>query len=133
MKITRAADFAIRVLTYLASNNNEITSEELANRLDIPLNHLAKIVQTLARKGYLITKKGKNGGIKLGVDPKKINLNDVYETMEGPILLSECIMHKANCRFSGGCKVRKCLNKIRIEMQQILMGTSVFDLVPASW
>lgn len=132
MKITKASDYAIRILTHLAATNEAATSEALARQLDIPFNHLAKLVQRLARKRYLITRKGKGGGLELAVDAKSINLADVIEAVEGPLIVSECILHRDTCCFSGECKVRKCLARIRYQLQEMLMKTSIFDLAPSA-
>jgi len=128
MKITRAADYAIRLLAHLAVGEVETTSATLADELGIPLNHLAKLVQTLARQGYLFTKKGKGGGLKLALDPKKIKLAQIIEAVEGPIMVNECVFNHKNCKYSGKCKVRRCLKDVRGKIHEILMGTSIFDV-----
>jgi Rrf2 family protein len=128
MKITRAADYAIRLLAHLAAGEVETTSQTLARELGIPLNHLAKLVQTLARRGYLYTRKGKGGGLKLAIDPRKINLAEVIEAIEGPILVNECVFNKKNCSYSGKCKVRKCLASVQGRINQMLAATSIFDV-----
>lgn len=129
MKLTRAADFAIRLLGHLAEIEGVGKTSELAKKLDIPFNHLSKLVQTLSRHNFLTTRKGKGGGIKLAVHPKKIRLSDVVETIEGPMVLSECILNRQSCQFSKGCKFRKCLSKLKSQMYKVLSGTTVYDLV----
>ncbi len=130
MKITKASDYAIRLLTHLAAGEKEGTSEEFARELDIPFNHLAKLVQNLSRRGFLITRKGRGGGLKLAADPQSINVGAVIEAVEGPILISECIFKREHCRFSRECKVRKCLARVRYKIQEILSTTSILDLTP---
>jgi len=120
MKITRASDYAIRLLAHLAGDGEEWTSIELAKELDIPFNHLAKLVQIMSRRGYVITRKGKGGGLKLAQDPRRIDLAEIVEAVEGPVTISDCIFNKSACSFSSKCKVRKCLGKIRNSIQNIL-------------
>lgn len=128
MKLTRASDYAIRLLAHLAAGEVETTSSELSRELGVPFNHLAKLVQSLSRRGFLFTRKGKGGGLRLAIDPKKINLAAVIEAIEGPIVVSDCIFNKKSCRFSGKCKARKCFNKVRIKMRQVLAETYISDL-----
>lgn len=130
MKLTKAADYSLRLLTHLIARGGESTSEELAQAIDVPWNHLAKLVQTLSRRGYLITRKGKGGGIKIGKDPKEIRLVDVIEVIEGPMVISDCLLNKKSCRFSEECKVRKCLAGVRYKMLEVMSGISILDLVP---
>jgi len=128
MKITRASDYAIRLLAHLAAGEIETTSQVLAEELGIPLNHLAKLVQTLARRGFLSTRKGKGGGLRLAIDPKKINLAQVIEAVEGPLVISECLFNRQSCSFTTKCKVRKCLATVRQQMRQTLARTTISDL-----
>ncbi|MBU0672508.1 MAG: Rrf2 family transcriptional regulator [Candidatus Margulisbacteria bacterium] len=128
MQITRASDYAIRLLAHLAAGEVETTSQTLSNELGVPLNHLAKLVQNLARRGYLITRKGKGGGLRLAVDPKKINLAQVIEAIEGPIMINKCLFHSQSCRFSRKCKVRKCLGGVQGKIQEMLASTTIFDM-----
>lgn len=128
MKLTRASDFAIRLLTHLASNGEDAKSGELAEELDIPFNHLSKLVQLLARRGYILTRKGKGGGLRLAMDPKKVDLAEIVEAVEGPISISDCIFNKDACRFSSKCRVRKCLGGVRNTIQKMLSRTTIHDM-----
>ncbi|MFH1683360.1 MAG: Rrf2 family transcriptional regulator [Candidatus Margulisiibacteriota bacterium] len=128
MKITRATDYAIRLLAHLAAGEAETTSQKLSKELGVPLNHLAKLVQILARRGYLFTRKGKGGGVRLGIDPRKVNLAEIVEVIEGPIMINDCILNKKNCRFSGKCKARKCLSGVQRKIQEMLEATTISDL-----
>lgn len=128
MKITRASDYAIRLLAHLAAGEVETTASILADELGIPFNHIAKLVQTLSRRGFLLTRKGKGGGLRLAVDPKKINLAEVIEAVEGPLTVSDCIFNRQSCKFSGKCKARKCLSQVRNKMREMLAETYIADL-----
>lgn len=66
MRITRYTDYSLRVLLYVALKDNELsTIGEIAAAYDISKNHLMKVVQELAAKGYLLVTRGKNGGMRL--------------------------------------------------------------------
>lgn len=131
MKLTRAADYAIRLLAYLAANRVESTNLKLSDELGISHNHLARVINLLSRNKYLITRKGKNGGVRLAVDPKKIKVSDIVEVIEGPIILSDCIFHREACKFSKTCKFRKCLISLKNNIDNVLSVTTIHDLVPA--
>jgi len=128
MKITRAADYAIRILIHLASGGEERTSSALSKTLNIPFNHIAKIVHGLSRNGYLITRKGKGGGLKLAKDPKDINVYEVIASIEGPMIISDCILSRDICKFSKKCKFRSCLSGLKGKIENLLRSTKVSDL-----
>lgn len=128
MNITRASDYAIRLLVRLAAMGKETTSEEVAKEIDVPLSHLTKLVHLLARRGYLLTRKGRGGGLKLAKDPKKINLAEVIEAVEGPMMLNKCLFNRKNCRFSLKCKVRECLGVVQRTMRDLLASKTIFEM-----
>ncbi len=129
MKITKASDYAIRLLVDLAGEDGVgTTSEELAEKIDIPFNHMSKIVQILGRRGYLLTRKGKGGGISLAKDPKNISLAEVIEAVEGPMTLNNCIFHVESCRFGKKCKVRKCLGGVQNSIVEMLSAKSIYEM-----
>ena len=129
MKLTRASDFAIRLMVYLASGKGSTKSIEIARELGVPFNHLSKLVQTLSRGGLLITRKGKNGGISLAADPKKTSVVEVIETIEGPLSFSDCILNLACCKNSKNCKFRKRLSKAQNLMRDSLSKSTISELV----
>ncbi|MGN1478726.1 MAG: RrF2 family transcriptional regulator, partial [Acutalibacteraceae bacterium] len=82
---------AFRILIYLAKNQEKLcTVEELASNLEISEHHLKKIVHKLAKTEYVISIKGRNGGLKLGMEPNEINLGKILIITEENLNISEC-------------------------------------------
>ena len=68
MYITRYTDYSLRTLMYLGLKGEEIaTIREVAESYAISKNHLMKVVQDLANKGYVTATRGKNGGLRLEI------------------------------------------------------------------
>jgi DNA-binding IscR family transcriptional regulator len=62
------------------------------------------------------------------MDPKNINLAEIIEVVEGPILINECVFNAKSCKFSGKCKVRKCLKQLQKDMQEALINVTISDM-----
>ena len=78
MQLSKFTDYAFRALIYLAKNPEEnATVDILAERLEISSHHLKKVINKLAKTEYIISTKGRNGGLKLGLPPEEINLGKV--------------------------------------------------------
>lgn len=129
MKITRAADYAMRLLVKLAMLGEESQSRVLSAEIEVPFNHLNKLTQLLSRRGFIATRKGKGGGLRLARDPKSISLMEVIEAVEGPIVLSNCLFQRENCRFSAKCKVRKTLCAVQKQMKAMLAERTIHDMM----
>jgi Rrf2 family nitric oxide-sensitive transcriptional repressor len=83
MRLTRFTDYSLRVLIYLAKDNeNRITIQQISDAYDISKNHLMKVVSNLTRLGFVVAQRGPGGGIKLNRSPEEIGLDDVIGKTE---------------------------------------------------
>ncbi|MFR1823930.1 RrF2 family transcriptional regulator [Clostridium saudiense] len=124
MQLSKFTDYAFRALIYLAKNPEEnATVDILAERLEISSHHLKKVINKLAKTEYIISSKGRNGGLKLGMDPAEINLGKVLLLTEENLSLVECMGESGTCPLlSKECKLKgiicKSLNVFVNEMAQ---------------
>jgi Rrf2 family nitric oxide-sensitive transcriptional repressor len=86
----------MRVLLYLGAHPDRLCSiAEVAEGYRISHNHLMKVVNQLARQGYIDSVRGRAGGIRLGRAPEAINLGALVRDTEDGFVLVDC----------GGCVV----------------------------
>ena len=73
MQLNKFTDYALRILMYV-SQPKELphTIAELAQALQVSENHLMKIVHFMAKQQWIITARGRGGGIRL--NPETLNL-----------------------------------------------------------
>lgn len=93
MRITQYSDYALRTLIYLAvvpSNHELVNIQDIADSYGISKNHLTKIVHQLSRIGLIDSLRGKNGGIRLAMHPKQINIGTVLRHTEVDFALVNC-------------------------------------------
>lgn len=128
MYITKRVDYAIRMLLALLKQGGKGKVKELSESLTLPYNHLTKLIAPLSHAGILITRKGKGGGVELGRSARKITLVDIYTALEGPIALSDCLLHKRSCSLSGNCNVRKYLLKVQQEIKKMFKCQTLYFL-----
>ncbi len=84
-----------------------IPFREIATRMDVPQDFLAKIFKRLVKGKLAGSMRGAHGGYSLGRPASEITFLDVIEAVEGPVKLNLCtdkndLDHSA-CSFSGGC------------------------------
>src|SRR3569833_2658680 len=83
MRLTKFTDFSLRVMIYLARHPNGLaTIADIAQEYDIPSTHLMKVVHRLAQCGYIVTVRGKGGGMRLARSPDMINVGDLVRDTE---------------------------------------------------
>ena len=124
MKITREADYALRIIAMLADENRQIEAKAIAEKNDIPYRFTLKILRI---KSY----RGVNGGYVLNKKPSEITLKDVIETIDGKIAINKCMENPESCKNNGICKVQRKLYKVqkvlademsKITFQDVLEG-----------
>lgn len=125
------ADYAVRTLLYLAAteNANYISATALAKEIGLPLNFLRRICSLLIRAGYLDSREGAGGGVRLLRDPKKINVLEIMTLFHGPPELSECKFRKALCPNRESCVLRKRILKIEDYVKQEFQSITLASLL----
>ena len=135
MRLSDYTDYTLRVLMYCAANPDRlVTIAELAEHHHLSKNHLMKIVQDLGRRGLLETTRGRGGGIRLGVDPKRVRLGDVIRMAETDLRLVECFdLKTSRCSLTPQCRLRHVLRRALDAYFAELDRVSLADLVAGEW
>lgn len=112
MRVTQFSDIGLRVLIYLSKASNErapATIAEIAGQFDIAVNHLVKVVGHMARVGWIQATRGRNGGIRLAVEPDTLHIGSVLRELEGDAELIDC--NARQCSLSQDCRLRSALDE----------------------
>lgn len=131
MRLTSYSDYSLRVLLYLALNQNETpTVKEIADSYDISKNHLMKVVNNLTQSGYVTAIRGRSGGLKLAKEPETIILGEVIRNTEDDFKIVECFDPKTNtCRITKDCKLKHILNEGLTAFLNVLDQYTLKDLM----
>lgn len=133
MQLTQFTDYGLRSLMYLAAQPDRLCSvREIAEHYGISRNHLVKVVHRLSQLGYIISSKGKGGGIRLAHEPKALHLGNLVQELEPNMHLVECFNRETNtCTVVSACKLKHLLadaNKTFIEsLNQHTLADAVAD------
>lgn len=128
MHLTQHTDFSLRVLMYLgAMQDRLVTVDELATHLHVVRSHMAKIVNRLARLGYVATVRGKGGGMRLARSPDQICIGEVVRDMEPGTTLIDC--QNPPCSILGVCGLVDVLARAKESFFAVLDGVTLADLL----
>lgn len=131
MRLTQYSDFALRVLIYVGLKPTGLaTMPEIADSYGISRNHLTKVVQQLAKLGYLATVRGRGGGLRLARDPSTINVGEVVRATEREFVLVECFDPLSNCCIiAPNCVLRVALSEALEAFLSVLDRYTLADLL----
>lgn len=118
MKITRQADYAVRVVLYhsVRPHNCVVTVDEVSRIKQIPRSFAAKIYQRLCKAGITKSLRGASGGFVLALSPEDISLLDVVEAIDGKVDINLCAVDEMSCSFSHTCSVHPIWVDLRKDM-----------------
>ncbi|MCC0047219.1 MAG: Rrf2 family transcriptional regulator [Defluviimonas sp.] len=130
MNLTSFTDYGLRMLMRLASAPDQAQSTaDLAEEFKLSRNHLAKIMQRLARGGIVETRRGVNGGAVLRRSPAEIRLGDVVRLLEQGQSLVECFgPGGGNCTIDGCCRLKSRLRQAEIRFIEDLNRSTLADI-----
>jgi Rrf2 family transcriptional regulator, nitric oxide-sensitive transcriptional repressor len=133
MQLTKHTDYALRVLIYLAHRSGELsTIKEIADMYGISENHVMKIVNRLARLGYVDTLRGKGGGLRLARPAERINVGEVVRNTEETLYVVECLAddYPGDCRLTPTCRLKSVLQHAQAAFFEHLDRFTLKDLAP---
>ncbi|WP_286238602.1 RrF2 family transcriptional regulator [Neptuniibacter halophilus] len=128
MQLSRFTDYTLRVLFYVATNNDRlVTLAEIAGCYNISVEHLRKVVHALSKGGHLATFRGKNGGIRLAKAPELINIGQVVAEAEGQEPLINCSQQM--CILTGFCSLQQVLGEAQQAFMAVLQQHTLADML----
>lgn len=105
----REYDYAIRICAYLAGSSRDtyFTIKKLSDNLLISKPFATKIVFQLKKNKILNTTRGKNGGVSLAINPRKLTLSKIFKSVGMVTRVDACINDKGFCPLPAPCKIHK--------------------------
>ena len=126
MRLTRFTDYSLRVLIYLAQNNeSRVTIHQISEAYDISKNHLMKVVSNLTRLQIVVAQRGPGGGIQLNRLPADIGLDEIISNTEKHLNQHDCSDHPDTDQMSAETRL-SCY--LQIAMQAYLSELGRFTL-----
>jgi Rrf2 family transcriptional regulator, nitric oxide-sensitive transcriptional repressor len=129
MRLTAFTDFGLRVLMRLAgAPERSFTTEALAEEFGVSRHHLTKVVQDLARGGFVETRRGAGGGLRLARPAEAVTLGEVVRRLEQRQAMVECYRPDGGaCTLTPGCRLRGRLAQAREAFLASLDGAKLAD------
>jgi len=137
LRLTKKADYGLMALKYLAEQTEARgtqtpvaqSAKDIAEAYHIPPQLLAKILQTLAKAGILLSHAGTNGGYSLARPARDITAFEVIRAIDGPLFITSCITIHGTCDLAGHCTIKEPLRKVNDSITNLLSGITINDLI----
>jgi Rrf2 family protein len=128
LKISEAASLALHSMALLAATPGKLVpTREIASKFHVSEAHLSKVLQRLTKAGLVKSIRGPKGGFMLGKPANEMSLLDVYESIEGPLVPTECLLGYSVCR-NGKCILGGLLETVDKQISKYLAETKLDKL-----
>ena len=119
---------AIHSLILIEKNRpKRLSAKIISEELHSSQAHLAKIFQKLSKANIVSSIRGPHGGFVINKNPEDISFLDIYEIIEGEVILSGCVFNKTYCAFKT-CIFNGELNKISKDIYEKLKNTNLANV-----
>jgi Rrf2 family protein len=131
MNVGRRVDYAVRALSFLAGqpDGKIVSRADIERSQDIPSFYLSKIMKDLVAGGLVQSHIGSKGGFTLAKHAGAISIKDVYETVERPLVLMECLEQGVSyCSFCTVCLQKSVWDQAQEVLSQFLAGVTIAQI-----
>ena len=132
LRLSKKADYALIAMNHLArrqgSPSASTSARDIAERYDIPIELMAKVLQRLARRGLLTSHQGTRGGYRLGRPSSLISVADIIQAIDGPLTVTACSTGADSCGQYAKCSVRDPLWRLKDRIVAALVTCSLQEI-----
>ncbi len=129
MRLALHTDYALRTLIYLAGKPGRATVAQIADFFRISRDHVAKVVQRLAKLEYVRSIRGIGGGVELARPAERISVGEVVLAVEGNTHLLECVGVDGVCVIQPGCRLKGVLAEAERIQMEYLKSVKLSDVI----
>ncbi len=130
MQLTRAADYAVRVMIHLAmlEQGERVSLPAMVMATSAPLSFLSKVLQALTRAGLIASRRGPAGGFEISAQGRHASMRDVIEAMDGRMCLNVCLSERRSCPRKEWCPAHPVWVRAQAAMLEVLSTAMIADL-----
>ena len=130
MKIPMRVDYGVRALVELALNYGEgpVQASVIASKQGIPEAYLDQLMTTLHKCGFILSRRGPQGGHWLAAEPSVINLDMVIRTLDANSSPLDCLINPLDCVFSESCAQQEVWKSVEDAIQDVLSKITLAEL-----
>lgn len=130
MQLGKFTDYGLRVLIHLSvAAPDRVSVARIAATFELSEHHLAKVCSRLVRGGFLVSERGRNGGLRLAKDAGDIRLGDAVRCLSEDTTLVECFADgPCSCRLLPMCGVKHPLAEAMAAFYATLDGYTLAEV-----
>ena len=130
MQLTKKASYGLIAAVELARApaGTPRSAAWIADRYDLPVAFIEKILHQLRQAGLVASRQGRGGGYTLPVEARRVSVRRVLEALGEGLDLVDCLGQATSCRLTGVCPTKDAWRTINDRFRELLDRISLDDL-----
>lgn len=129
LRISKLTDYGTVILAYLASQpDRPLAAAEVADRTQIALPTVSKLLKNLQRTGLVTSTRGSLGGYQLARPAAQITAAKILDALEGPFAITECSGEHSSCGIESNCRVGHVWQRVNAAIRRALNDVTLAQL-----
>jgi Rrf2 family protein len=131
VRISAKVDYAVRAAVQLAAAEGAgpVKGDEIAAAQDIPINFLENILSLLRNAGFVMSRRGADGGYWLAVPADRITVADIVRVIDGPLAAVRGVRPSETDFPTPAESLRDVWVAVRASLRAILEDVTLADIV----
>ncbi len=125
--LSRAADYAVRAVIYLAGleRGARVAQQDIAAAIDAPYTFAGKILQRLVASEIVESRRGKGGGFSLTDKGRHGSMFDVLVAVDGHPALNDCLSAATRCPRAPYCAAHRVWTVAQTQVISVLKAARI--------
>jgi Rrf2 family protein len=130
MQLTRAADYAVRVMVFLAgrASGERVSLPQIVTATGAPDSFLSKVLQGLTRARLISSRRGPSGGFQISAMGRRVSMREVVEAIDGSISLNVCVSERRSCVRKNWCPAHPVWVKAQEALLNVLSTAKISEM-----
>ncbi len=131
----KETEYALRALVYVQVENKKgrlAGIAEIAREIEAPQFFTAKILQRLAKHGFVMSRKGRGGGFFFDPQKPAVPIRDVIIAVEGDEIFKGCGFGLKFCDENNPCPLHNRYAPVRNSLNRLMSGETIQSLARKS-
>lgn len=128
MQLNKFTDYGLRILIHIAQPREQLyTIPELADYFHVSQNHLVKIVHFMAKQQFIITTRGKYGGLQINPKALTMPLGEIIRILQDDPPIVNCA--EPPCILRPNCGLKSVLDQALFQFYHSLNQYTLADFL----
>lgn len=128
--ISKTAEYALRVVAFLATNDRATSADSVAERTKVPRRYLQKVLRDLATAQLVSSRSGPGGGYSLTLPSNKISILDVVNSVDPLQRIHHCPLGLKS--HTSLCPLHAELDRVFAETETAFSRVTIQDVIQST-